>query len=118
MSSRGGGGGGWIWVITHMLSHHWLAWIPCPLCPSTLDFHPMASCHMSTHGPHLSSCLTNPAHDMWHLLSHSKCDTCPAPLGVSKNVKFRLSRNLAKFDVVARFHETIPMVKSVSSSEI
>ena len=38
--------------------------------------------------------------------------------GVSKDVKFRLSRNSTKFDVVARFHETIPMVKSVSSSEI
>ena len=39
-------------------------------------------------------------------------------LGVSKNVKFLLSRNSMKFDVVARFRETIPMVKSVSSSEI
>ena len=46
--------------------------------PPTLDFHPMASCHVSTHGPHLSSCLTNSAPDTWHLLSHSKCAKCPA----------------------------------------
>ena len=37
---------------------------------------------------------------------------------VSKNVKFRMSRNSTKLDVVARFHDTIPTVKSVSSSEI
>ena len=35
-----------------------------------------------------------------------------------KNTKFRLSRNSMKFDVVARFHETIPTMKSASSSEI
>ena len=35
-----------------------------------------------------------------------------------KNVKFRLSRNSTKFNVVARFRETIPTVKSVLSSEI
>ena len=35
-----------------------------------------------------------------------------------KTCKFRLSPNSTKFDVVARFHETIPTVKSVSSSEI
>ena len=39
-------------------------------------------------------------------------------LGASQNVKFRLSRNSTKLDVVARFRETIPTVKSVSSSEI
>ena len=32
--------------------------------------------------------------------------------------KFRLSRNSTKFDVLAKFHETIPTEKSVSSSEI
>ena len=36
----------------------------------------------------------------------------------SKNIKFRLSWNSTKFDVVARFHETIPTMKSISSSEI
>ena len=39
-------------------------------------------------------------------------------LGASKNMKFRLSRNSTKFDVIARFRETIPTVKSVSSFEI
>ena len=36
----------------------------------------------------------------------------------SKNMKFRLSQNLTKFDAVTRLHENIPTVKSVSSSEI
>ena len=36
----------------------------------------------------------------------------------SKNVKSRPSRNLTKFDVVAKFRETISTKKSVSSSEI
>ena len=35
-----------------------------------------------------------------------------------KTCKFRLSRNSTKFDAVAIFCETIPTVKSVSSSEI
>ena len=35
-----------------------------------------------------------------------------------KMCKFRLSRNTTKFYVLARFHETIPTVKSISSSEI
>ena len=39
-------------------------------------------------------------------------------LGALKNVKFRLSPNSTKFDVVARFRETILTVKPVSSSEI
>ena len=38
--------------------------------------------------------------------------------GALKNVKFRLSQNSMKFDVIARFRETIPTVKPVSSSEI
>ena len=33
--------------------------------------------------------------------------------GASKNVKFRMSRNSTKFDVVAKFREVIPTVKSV-----
>ena len=47
-----------------------------------------------------------------------KCQVSRTPLRASKNVKFRLSRNSTKFDVVARFYETIPTVKPVSSSEI
>ena len=39
-------------------------------------------------------------------------------LSALKNVKFRLSRNSMKFDVIARFCETIPTVKPISSSEI
>ena len=37
---------------------------------------------------------------------------------VSKNVKSRTPRNLTKFDVVAKFRETISIEKSISSSEI
>ena len=39
-------------------------------------------------------------------------------LGALKNVKFRLSRISTKFDVIAKFRETIPTMKPVSSSEI
>ena len=46
------------------------------------------------------------------------CQASRITPGASKNVKFQLSRNSTKFDVVARFRETIPTVKSVSSSEI
>ena len=46
-----------------------------------------------------------------------KCQVSRIPLRASKNVKFRLFRNLTKFDMVARFHETIPTVKFVSSSK-
>ena len=47
-----------------------------------------------------------------------KCQVSRTPLRASKNVKFRLSRNSTKFDMVARFRKMIPMVESVSSSEI
>ena len=74
---------------------------------------------MSPMGPTLELKLTDSALDTWHTVSHSKCAKCPAlRLLPRKTCKFRLSRNLMKFDVVARFRETIPMVKSVSSSEI
>ena len=35
-----------------------------------------------------------------------------------KTCQFRLSRNSMKFDMLATFRETIPMTKSISSSEI
>ena len=35
-----------------------------------------------------------------------------------KTCKFRLSRNSTKFDMLARFREMIPTVKSISSSKI
>ena len=74
---------------------------------------------MSPMGPTLELKLTDSAPDTWHIVSHSKCVKCPALRSLPrKTCKFRLSRNLMKFDVVARFRETIPMVKSVSSSEI
>ena len=49
-------------------------------------------------------------------LKFAKCSTrCSFP---RKTCKFRLSRNSTKIDVVARFRETIPTVKSIFSSEI
>ena len=38
------------------------------------------------------------------------CQVSCITLGASKNMKFQLSRNSTKFDVVARFHKTIPTV--------
>ena len=74
---------------------------------------------MSPMGPTLELKLTHSALDMWYTVSHSKCAKCPALHSLPrKTCKFRLSQNSTKFDVVARFRETIPTVKSVSSSEI
>ena len=74
---------------------------------------------MSPMGPTLELKLTHSVPDMWHTVSHSKYAKCPALRSLPrKTCKFRLSRNSTKFDVVARFRETIPTVKSVSSSEI
>ena len=79
------------------------------------------------HGSHLHPCLTCSSFNTWLHMSHSTClhmshSTCTkcqlVTLGVSKNMKFRLIPNLMKFDEVTRFCETIPKVKSVSSSEI
>ena len=93
--------------------------IPYPLYPPTLNFYPIRRCHMSPIGPILELKLTHSAPDMWHTVSHSKCGKCPALRSLPrKTCKFQLSRNSTKFDVVARFRKTIPMVKSVSSSEI
>ena len=41
------------------------------------------------------------------------CQVSLATLGVSKNVKFRLSRNSTKFTMVARLRETNSMARSV-----
>ena len=46
-------------------------------------------------------------------ICHAMCHPTP---DASKNMKFRLSQNLTKFDGVTRFHETNSKVKSVSSS--
>ena len=74
---------------------------------------------MSPMGPTLELKLTDSAPDTWHTVSHSKYAKCHALCSLPRKAcKFRLSRNLTKFDVVARFRERIPTVKSVSSSEI
>ena len=74
---------------------------------------------MSPMGPTLELKLTHFAPDSWHTMSHSKCTKCPALRSLpQKTCKFCLSRNSTKFDVVARFRETIPMMKSISSFEI
>ena len=52
------------------------------------------------------------------LSCHVSFSTCHPTLDTSKNVKFRLSRNLTKFDKVIRFREMNSTVKSVSSFEI
>ena len=64
-----------------------------------------------------------PPLDTWLNVSHShKCTTCHAMChstpDASKNVKFQLSRNPMKFDVLTRFCEMNSTVKSVSSSKI
>ena len=62
-------------------------------------------------GPTLELKLTDSAPDTWHTVSHSKCVKCFALHSLPrKTCKFLMSRNSTKFDVVARFHETIPMV--------
>ena len=72
-----------------------------------------------THGSHLDLCLTCFPFDTWLNVSPpNKCQVSLVTLDASKNMKFRLSRNSTKFDMVARFRETIPTVESVSSSEI
>ena len=103
----------------HMSAYNWFIWITSHPLSIIVDFHPLRRCHMSAWGPLGSPCLTNSALDTRHLLSHSKCAKCPAlPSLPRKTCKFRLSRNSLKFNVVARFRETILTVKSVSSSEI
>ena len=52
---------------------------------------------------------------MWHPLDLAMCHPTPH---TSKNVKSRLPWNPMKFDVIAKFRETISTKKSVSSSKI
>ena len=70
---------------------------------------------MCQRGSHLELKLTELELDMWHPVCHSNFAKCPTRLVSSKNVQIP---TVSKFDVVARFRETIPTVKSVSSSEI
>ena len=46
------------------------------------------------------------------------CQVSSATPGASKNMKFRLSQNSTKFDMVARFRETNSKARSVLSPEI
>ena len=74
---------------------------------------------MSPMGPTFELKLSNSSPDTWHTVIHSKCAKCLALRSLPRKMcKFLLSRNSTKFDVVARFQEKIPMVKSISSSEI
>ena len=74
---------------------------------------------MSHMCPTLELKLTDSARDTWHTMSHSKCVKCPVLRSLPRKMCiFRLSRNSMKFDVVARFRERIPTVKSVLSSDI
>ena len=74
---------------------------------------------MCQRGFHLKLNLIELELDTWNLVCHSKMRQMSRPTLVSSiTCKFRLSWNSTKFDMVARFRETIPMVKSVSSSEI
>ena len=67
-------------------------------------------------GPTLEFKLTHSTPDTWHTVSHSKYAKClRTTLVASKNVQIP---TVSKFDVVAKFRETIPTVKSASSSEI
>ena len=67
--------------------------------------------HTSTWAPLGSHCLNCSRLDTWLNVSHSIPIMCHSIPYVSKNIQFRLSRNSTKFDVVARFRETIPIVK-------
>ena len=74
---------------------------------------------MSPMSPTLEIKLTDSTPDTWHNVSHSKCAKCLVLRALPRKMcKFRLFLNSTKFDVVAKFRETIPTVKSVSSSEI
>ena len=102
----------------HMSISYWLiGFAPYPLTlnsgfPST---HEMTHVHM---GPTWLSLFGLLKLDTWLNVSHSTPAMCHPTLYTSKNMQFRLSQNSTKFDMIARFCETISTVKSVSSSEI
>ena len=75
-----------------------------------IQFPHMANCESFLFMPSVTllRChVASPYLATWHPTSHA-----------SKSVKSRPSRNPTKFDVVAKFRETISTEKSVSSSEI
>ena len=80
--------------------------------------------HMACHVSHMHAFAMHC--DTWlamchHMVGHVSSTwlvMCRPTRVSSKYVKFRLSQNSTKFDWVANFHETIPTVQSVLSSEI
>ena len=65
-------------------------------------------------GPTLELKLIHSAPYTWHTVCHSKFSKCLALLSLPrKTCKFRLSQNFTKLDVIIRFCETIPTMKSV-----
>ena len=87
-----------IWLLTHGLIY-------------AINLHPLSNHAICVTWVHVVG-------DFCHITCLSQAVLWHPTLGASKNVKFRLSWNSTKFDVVARFCETIPIVKSVSLSEI
>ena len=103
----------------HMSNCHWFLRLHTYCLSIIVDFHPLRRCSMSTWAPLGYLCLTNSVPDARYLLNHLKYVKCSILSSLSRKAcKFRLSRNSMKFDVIARFRETIPTMKSVSSSEI
>ena len=86
-----------------------------------LNFLPFSLIASHTHvvhcEPHLQVALPSVTLLGCHVASPNYTMCHPTP-HASKNVKSRLPRNPTKFDVVARFRETISMKESVSLSEI
>ena len=102
----------------HAFAMHCDTWLA--MChPHGLPCVTHMACHVSR--TWLSMCHAHGLPCVTHMVLHVSStwlSMCRPILIVSKYVKFRLSRNSTKFDWVARFHETIPMVQSISSSEI
>ena len=73
--------------------------------------------HMHAFAMHCDTWLAMCHHMVRHVSSTGLVMCRPTHVS-SKYMKFRLSRNSTKFDWVANFHETIPTVQSVLSSEI
>ena len=69
-------------------------------CELFIPSAPHGSCHVSISW----GSIWHP-HDrvIWHPHNHAMCHPTP---NASKNVKFRLSRNLTKFDELTKFRET------------
>ena len=90
----------WLNMSHEFLSYTWPNCEPLLFMPSVTllwcQVSPFLRCHVAS--PYLAMCHPTPH--------------------VSKNVKSRPLQNSTKFDVAAKFHETISTEKSVSSSEI